>query len=111
MPDDPKIERVRPKDTEAEPKAAAQEVVDDTVDDSFPASDPPAWTTTSQRSVAARRCEEGEDCEEGEAKADVKTSPPARAVRPIRRIRGPWTTWRRRSRRSAQGRNPNPLAR
>ena len=77
MPDDPKIERVRPKDAEAEAKAAAQEVVDDTVDDSFPASDPPAWTTTSQRSVAARRCEEGEDCEEGEAKADVKTSPPA----------------------------------
>ncbi len=81
MPD-PKIERVRPKEAEDEPQKAAQEVVDDTVDDSFPASDPPAWTTTSQRSVAARRCEEGEDCEEGEAKADVKTSPPASSRAP-----------------------------
>jgi len=33
--------------------------VDDTVDDSFPASDPPAWTTSASKSVAAE-CEPDE---------------------------------------------------
>ena len=60
MPDK-KIAQKRPKNAETEPKKAQQEAVDDTVDDSFPASDPPAWTTTGAKSVAARRENEDED--------------------------------------------------
>ena len=52
---DKKIAQRRRKNAQAEPKKAQQKAVDDTVDDSFPASDPPAWTTTGAKSVAARR--------------------------------------------------------
>jgi ElaB/YqjD/DUF883 family membrane-anchored ribosome-binding protein len=55
MPDE-KIDRKRPVDAQAEPKPTQQRHVDDTVDDSFPASDPPAWTTSASKSVAAE-CE------------------------------------------------------
>jgi ElaB/YqjD/DUF883 family membrane-anchored ribosome-binding protein len=55
MPDE-KIDRKRPVDAENEPKPIQQRHVDDTVDDSFPASDPPAWTTSASKSVAAE-CE------------------------------------------------------
>jgi hypothetical protein len=75
MPDE-KIEQKRPKHADDEPNKAAQIVMDDTVDDSFPASDPPAWTTTAHRSIAARRCKEGEEgCEE--PKANVGQAAPA----------------------------------
>jgi hypothetical protein len=53
MPDE-KIDQKRPAQAEREPKVEQQRHVDDTVDDSFPASDPPAWTTTGAKSVAAR---------------------------------------------------------
>ncbi len=53
---DEKIDRKRPVDAENEPKPIQQRHVDDTVDDSFPASDPPAWTTSASKSVAAE-CE------------------------------------------------------
>ena len=78
MPDDPKLGRVRMKGAAAEPKAAAQEVVDDTVDDSFPASDPPAWTTTSQRSIAARRSDDAT----GEPRKSNLKAPPASSRAP-----------------------------
>ena len=55
MPDE-KIDRKRPLDAQSEPKPIQQRHVDDTVDDSFPASDPPAWTTSASKSVAAE-CE------------------------------------------------------
>lgn len=55
MPDE-KIDQKRPVDAENEPKPIQQRHVDDTVDDSFPASDPPAWTTSASKSVAAE-CE------------------------------------------------------
>ena len=55
MPDE-KIDQRRPLDAQAEPKTIQQRHVDDTVDDSFPASDPPAWTTSASKSVAAE-CE------------------------------------------------------
>jgi hypothetical protein len=58
MPDE-KIAQKRPTSAEAEPKKAQQEAIDDAVDDSFPASDPPAWTTTGAKSVAARSEDEG----------------------------------------------------
>ena len=75
MPDE-KIEQKRPKHADDEPNKAAQIVMDDTVDDSFPASDPPAWTTTAHRSIAARRCKEGEEgCEE--PKANIGQAAPA----------------------------------
>lgn len=57
MPDE-KIDRKRPVQAGTEPKQTQQRHVDDTVDDSFPASDPPAWTTSGSKSVAAR-CEPG----------------------------------------------------
>jgi hypothetical protein len=55
MPDE-KIDQKRPLQAESEPKPIQQRHVDDTVDDSFPASDPPAWTTSASKSVAAE-CE------------------------------------------------------
>jgi hypothetical protein len=58
MPDE-KIDEKRPAHAENEPQVAQQRIVDDTVDDSFPASDPPAWTTTGAKSVAARSEEGG----------------------------------------------------
>jgi len=67
----------RPKDAETEPQKAQQEPVDDTVDDSFPASDPPAWTTTGAKSVAARRESENEDAP---ALDDVRTANEATAA-------------------------------
>ncbi len=67
----------RPKVAETEPKKAQQEAVDDTVDDSFPASDPPAWTTAGAKSVAARR--ENED-EGTPAVDDVRTANEATAA-------------------------------
>ncbi|HKH54296.1 MAG TPA: hypothetical protein VKA58_02455 [Propionibacteriaceae bacterium] len=76
MPDE-KIAQKLPRSAEAEPKKAQQEAVDDAVDDSFPASDPPAWTTTGAKSIAAR----SEDKDEGApALEDVRTATEASAA-------------------------------
>ncbi|MFD0466038.1 hypothetical protein ACFQY9_35320 [Microvirga aerilata] len=55
MPDE-KIDQKRPAHAENEAKPIQQRHVDDAVVDSFPASDPPAWTTSASKSVAAE-CE------------------------------------------------------
>jgi ElaB/YqjD/DUF883 family membrane-anchored ribosome-binding protein len=71
MPDE-KIDQKRPIDADNEPKPIQQRHVDDAVDDSFPASDPPAWTTSASKSVAA-------ECEP-EALNEVPT-PPGEALK------------------------------
>ena len=70
MPDK-KIAQRRRKNAQAEPKKAQQKAVDDTVDDSFPASDPPAWTTTGAKSVAARREDENAPIQRITAAMDI----------------------------------------
>ena len=47
--------RLQTKEAGREPNRDQQYAVDDTIDDSFPASDPPAWTTTGSRSIAAKK--------------------------------------------------------
>jgi hypothetical protein len=48
-------ERIQTAESKADPKREVEYAIDDTIDDSFPASDPPAWTTTGQMSVAAKK--------------------------------------------------------
>ena len=76
MPDE-KIAQKQPTSAETEPKRAQQAAVDDAVDDSSPASDPPAWTTTGAKSVAARNEDEGAGAP---ALDDVRTASEASAA-------------------------------
>ena len=76
MPDE-KIAQKRPTSAEVEPKKAQQEAIDDAVDDNFPASGPPAWTTTGAKSVAARSEHEGAGAP---ALEDVRTASEASAA-------------------------------
>ena len=54
MPDE-KIDQKRPAHAESELKKMQQRLVDDTVDDSFPASDPPAWTSETGAGTTGKR--------------------------------------------------------
>src|SRR3712207_1537990 len=78
MPDE-KIAQKQPTSAGAEPRRAQQAAVDDTVDDSFPASDPPAWTTTGAKSVAGK-------LETGEAAAEQNDPGQGGGASPVRRI-------------------------
>jgi hypothetical protein len=69
---DEKIDEIRPAHAENELRKMQQRLVDDTVDDSFPASDPPAWTTTGSKSVAAKH--------EGDERTDVSKDSMVRRV-------------------------------
>jgi ElaB/YqjD/DUF883 family membrane-anchored ribosome-binding protein len=56
-------EQQRPEGAESELKKMQQRLVDGTLEDSFPASDPPAWTTTGAKSIAGRCDEEHQAAE------------------------------------------------
>ncbi|MFC1456934.1 hypothetical protein ACETIH_09420 [Microvirga arabica] len=71
MPDE-KIDEKQPAHAENELRKIQQRLVDDTVDDSFPASDPPAWTTTGPKSVAAKH--------EGDERPNARKSSMVRSV-------------------------------